>query len=94
MNASPDAEAFRRKEMSWVMAKDNSADLMQALITKLYATITGNDGNIKMPRNKFVTWMSPGVPFSPRDFFCPYVHAGRHHLRLQGRVELHQRTQQ
>jgi hypothetical protein len=53
------------------MAKDNSADLMQALIAKLYATITGNDGNIKMPRNKFVTWMLPGVPFSPRDFlYC------------------------
>jgi hypothetical protein len=53
------------------MAKDHSADLMQALIAKLYATITGNDGNVKMPRNKFVSWMLPGIPFEPRDFlYC------------------------
>ncbi|GAB4371737.1 MAG: hypothetical protein Kow00121_13530 [Elainellaceae cyanobacterium] len=50
------------------MAKDHSADLMQALVAKLYATITGNDGNIKLPRNKFVTWLLPGLPFEPRDF--------------------------
>lgn len=53
------------------MAKDHSADLMQALMAKLYATITGNDGNIKMPRNKFVTWMLPGIPFEAKDFlYC------------------------
>ena len=53
------------------MAKDHSADLMQALVAKLYGTITGNDGNIKMPRNKFVTWMLPGIPFVPEDFlYC------------------------
>lgn len=53
------------------MAKDHSADLMQALVAKLYATITGNDGNIKMPRNKFVSWYLPGIPFEPQDFmFC------------------------
>jgi hypothetical protein len=53
------------------MAKDVSADLMQALTAKLYSTITGNDGNIQMPRNKFVTWMLPGIPFTPEDFvFC------------------------
>ena len=53
------------------MAKDHSADLMQALIAKLYATITGNDGNVKMPRNKFVSWMLPGTPFEPADFlYC------------------------
>ncbi|MFA0822316.1 MAG: hypothetical protein ACC612_05430 [Methanomethylovorans sp.] len=53
------------------MAKDVSADLMQALTAKLYSTITGNDGNIQMPRNKFVTWMLPGIPFTPADFlFC------------------------
>lgn len=53
------------------MAKDVSADLMQALVAKLYATITGNDGNIKLPRNKFVTWALPGIPFLPEDFlFC------------------------
>lgn len=52
------------------MPKDASADLMQALIAKLYATITG-DSDIMMPRNKFVTWMLPGLPFLPQDFmFC------------------------
>jgi hypothetical protein len=53
------------------MAADHSAELMQALIAKLYAEITGNDGNIKIPRNKFVTWMRPGLPFLPQDFlYC------------------------
>lgn len=53
------------------MAKDVSADLMQALVAKLYGTITGDNEDIKMPRNKFVTWMLPGLPFMPEDFtFC------------------------
>jgi hypothetical protein len=53
------------------MAKDVSADLMQALIAKLYATITGDNPEIQLPRNKFVTWMLPGLPFLPQDFmFC------------------------
>jgi hypothetical protein len=53
------------------MAKDRSEDLMQALIAKLYGTVTGNDGNIKMPRSKFVSWLLPGIPFDPRDFlYC------------------------
>lgn len=53
------------------MPKDVSADLMQALIAKLYSTITGDNPDIKMPRNKFVTWMLPGLPFLPQDFtFC------------------------
>jgi hypothetical protein len=53
------------------MAKDHSADMMQALVAKLYATITGNDENIKLPRNKFVSWLLPGLPFEPQDFlFC------------------------
>ncbi|WP_437631123.1 hypothetical protein [Sorangium sp. So ce854] len=53
------------------MAKDHSAELMQALVAKLYAEVTGNDGNINIPRNKFVTWMKPGIPFLPTDFlFC------------------------
>lgn len=53
------------------MAKDHSADLMQAMIAKLYSEITGNDGSIKLPRNKFVTWMRPGLPFVPDDFlYC------------------------
>ncbi|WP_437721678.1 hypothetical protein [Sorangium sp. So ce861] len=44
---------------------------MRALIAKLYAEITGDDGNIKIPRNKFVTWMRPGIPFLPKDFlYC------------------------
>ncbi len=53
------------------MPQDNSADLMKAMIAKLYSTITGNDGNIKIPRNKYVTWFMPGMPFLPQDFlFC------------------------
>ena len=44
----------------------NSSDLMQALVAKLYGTITGNDPAIKLPRNKFVTWMMPGIPFGPK----------------------------
>ena len=53
------------------MGKDRSDELMKALVAKLYATVTGNDGNIKMPRNKVVTWLFPGIPFEPRDFlFC------------------------
>lgn len=52
------------------MAK-NSADLMQAMVSKLYSIITGNDPAIKLPRNKFVTWMLPFIPFSTKDFkFC------------------------
>lgn len=53
------------------MPQDHSADLMKALIAKLYGTITGNDGNIKIPRNKYVTWFMPGIPYLPQDFlFC------------------------
>lgn len=54
------------------MAEDRSAELMQALIAKLYATITGNaGGEIKMPRNKYVTWLLPGWSFKKRDFkYC------------------------
>jgi hypothetical protein len=53
------------------MAKDHSADLMQALIAKLYSTITGSDSAVKLPRNKFVSWCRPGLPFLPQDFlFC------------------------
>ena len=51
--------------------KHNSADLMQALVAKLYATITGSNPSIKLPRNKFVTWMLPGIPFDQKDLaFC------------------------
>lgn len=59
------------------MPKDNSADLMQALVAKLYTTITGDDENIKMPRNKFVSWLLPGIPFNLVDFrFCMKGFAG------------------
>jgi hypothetical protein len=49
------------------MPKDQSADLMKALVAKLYATITGDDDSIKMPRNKFVSWVCPGIPFEAYD---------------------------
>ncbi len=53
------------------MPKDHSAELMNTLIAKLYTTLTGDDENIKMPRNKFVTWLLPGIPFDPVDFrYC------------------------
>jgi hypothetical protein len=53
------------------MAKDHSADLMQCLVSKLYSTITGDDKDIKLPRNKFVTWFLPGLPFDVKDFlYC------------------------
>jgi hypothetical protein len=52
-------------------ALDNSVDCMKALIAKLYAIVTGDDPAIKVPRNKFVTWLLPGVPFDLADFmFC------------------------
>ena len=44
---------------------------MQALIAKLYATITGMMAISKYPGDKFVTWLLPGIPFVPQDFlFC------------------------
>jgi hypothetical protein len=50
---------------------EHNGDLMQALVAKLYATVTGNDEAIKIPRNKYVSWFLPGVPFSPADFrYC------------------------
>ena len=46
----------------------SSGDLMRALIAKLYQVITGDDESITIPRNKFVSWYLPGVPFAPEDF--------------------------
>lgn len=61
----------QRQKGENVMPKDSSADMMQALVAKLYKTITGDNPEIKMPRNKFVTWMLPGLPFIPEDFmYC------------------------
>jgi hypothetical protein len=52
------------------MAK-NSADLMQSMVSKLYSIVTGNDPAIKLPRNKFVTWMLPAATFDQKSFdFC------------------------
>ena len=53
------------------MAEMNTDDLMLALTNKLHKTLTGDNQNIKIPRNKFVTWLLPGIPFAPEDFlFC------------------------
>ena len=53
------------------MPMEHSGDLMQALVAKLYSIVTGDDEAIKIPRNKFVSWFLPGVPFDPKDFtFC------------------------
>jgi hypothetical protein len=47
---------------------ENSGDLMQSLVAKLYNILTGDDESIDLPRNKFVSWFLPGVPFDPKDF--------------------------
>jgi hypothetical protein len=53
------------------MPMEHGGDLMKALVAKLYATITGDDDAIKIPRNKYVSWFRPGVPFAPADFrYC------------------------
>ena len=54
------------------MPTDRSDDLMRALMSKLYKIVTGNDGgNIKLPRNKFISWALPGMPFGAEHFlFC------------------------
>ena len=53
------------------MPMNHGPDLMQALVAKLYSIVTGDDEAIKVPRNKFVSWFLPGVPFEPADFrFC------------------------
>ena len=53
------------------MPMEHHGDLMQALVAKLYATVTGNDPAIKIPRNKYVSWYLPGIPFAPADFkYC------------------------
>ncbi|MDH3779436.1 MAG: hypothetical protein OES15_01135 [Nitrosopumilus sp.] len=50
---------------------DHSAELMKYLMLKLYKTVTGSDQNIQLARNKFITWLMPGIPFAPNDFnFC------------------------
>ena len=44
---------------------------MQALTAKLYNTVTGDDPAIKLPKNKFVSWYQPRLPFTPEDFlYC------------------------
>jgi hypothetical protein len=59
------------------MPMEHGDDLMKALIAKLYATITGDDDTIKIPRNKYVSWFLPGVPFDPADFrYCATGFAG------------------
>jgi hypothetical protein len=51
--------------------QDSSEELMKGLMYKLYKTVTGSDENIKMPRNKFISWFMPGLAFSVEDFrFC------------------------
>ncbi len=53
------------------MPMEHGPDLMQALVAKLYAILTGDDEAIKVPRNKFISWFLPGVPFAPADFrYC------------------------
>jgi len=51
------------------MVKDVTTDLMRTFMKKLYDTVTGSDLNIKIPRNKFITWLMPGIPFTPQDFW-------------------------
>jgi hypothetical protein len=59
--------------MSGIEVTDHSQTIMKMMMTKLYNTITGagEAGEIKIPRNKSIMWMMPGIPFAPEEFaFC------------------------
>lgn len=51
--------------------QDDSAELMKALMAKLYNIVTGKDQNLKTTRNTYVTWLMPGIPLNPKNFeYC------------------------
>ena len=56
------------------MVADRSEELMKIMMNKLYTTLTGYDDSVKLPRNKFITWFMPGIPFDPKDF--EFAHKG------------------
>jgi hypothetical protein len=68
MVGSPTSDRPLSEIEETIMPMNHSGDLMQALVAKLYQVITGDDDAITIPRNKFVSWYLPGVPFAPDDF--------------------------
>ncbi len=45
-----------------------SEDLMKAMLNKLNSIVTGGDEFAPANSNNFISWVSPGMPFSPEDF--------------------------
>jgi hypothetical protein len=45
----------------------SAKDLMQALLGKIYATVTGGDQNIPVAPDKYIAWFAPGLPFDSTD---------------------------
>jgi hypothetical protein len=46
-------------------------DLGKALTTQIYHTVMGGDDKVPPPRNTFLTWCTPGLPFTKESFdFC------------------------
>ena len=46
-------------------------DLGKTLISQLYQVITGGDEHVPPSKNSFVSWVTPGLAFTPEDFqFC------------------------
>lgn len=46
-------------------------DLGQTLLAQLYQIVTGGDDSVPPSTDNFVSWCTPGIPFSPDDFqFC------------------------
>ena len=53
------------------MAMTTPGELMEALMSNLYAVLTNDDTINNIARNKSVSWFLPGLPFLPTDFdFC------------------------
>ena len=46
-------------------------DLGKTLIKQLYQITTGGDENVKPSKDSFISWVTPGLAFTPEDFqFC------------------------
>jgi hypothetical protein len=46
-------------------------DLGKTLISQMYQVITGGDEHVPPAKNSFVSWVTPGLVFTPEDFtFC------------------------
>jgi hypothetical protein len=46
-------------------------ELGAKLLAQLYEIVTGGDGQVPRSRDNFLSWCTPGIPFTPEDFaFC------------------------